>query len=241
MPSALKALLGMPKAWPFAVVPVLIFLLLESVFVSCAVIWLQPWLDAQLSSDRGWLDAAGGALSWLLTAAAAVLGWLASLLLAPPLSAPALERIVSMVEAELGVPERHEQSVAAEFWCGLRSMLLASALTVPIIVALTILELLLPPAVVVATPLKLLIGALGAAWGLFDYPLTLRGVGARARFAQLMEHFSVVLGFGTAFALVALVPCCSVVMLPVGVVAATRLIWEIQGEAGKRAAFDSPS
>jgi hypothetical protein len=38
-----------------------------------------------------------------------------------------------------------------------------------------------------------------------------------------------VIGFGTAFALLFWLPCCGIVMLPVGVAAATRLVWEIQG------------
>jgi hypothetical protein len=38
-----------------------------------------------------------------------------------------------------------------------------------------------------------------------------------------------VLGFGLAFALVAAIPCCGVLlMLPLGVVAATQLLWEIE-------------
>jgi len=165
---------------------------------------------------------------WLGTLGAAALGWILSLQLSPPLSAPALERLVGVVERDLGAPPRAPLGFLTEFWCGLRSMLVSSAVTVPIIVALTLLELVVAPAAVVATPLKLLIGALGVAWSMFDYPLTLRGVGARQRIALIRQNITLVLGFGTAFALVAVVPCCSVVMLPVGVVAATQLLVEIE-------------
>ncbi|HYP86774.1 MAG TPA: hypothetical protein VEQ59_01435, partial [Polyangiaceae bacterium] len=77
-------------------------------------------------------------------------------------------------------------------------------------------------------PLKLLIGALGVAWGLFDYPLTLRGVGALQRLAFVRRHFSAVLGFGVAFSLVFWLPCFGILMLPVGAAAATRLYWQIE-------------
>jgi uncharacterized protein involved in cysteine biosynthesis len=91
-----------------------------------------------------------------------------------------------------------------------------------------LLELFVPPLAVVITPLKLLLGALGVAWGLFDYPLTLRGIGARQRFAFMKRHFTVVLGFGSAFSLLFWLPCVGLLMLPVGVAAATRLYWEIE-------------
>jgi uncharacterized protein involved in cysteine biosynthesis len=129
----------------------------------------------------------------------------------------------------LGAPARAPLGFLDEFFCGLRSALVSSAVTVPLIIGLTLLELVFPMAAVVATPLKVVIGALGVAWSLFDYPLTLRGIGARKRVALMRRHSSVVLGFGAAFALVAAIPCCgALVMLPLGVVAATQLLFEIE-------------
>jgi uncharacterized protein involved in cysteine biosynthesis len=227
--GALRSLLRLPSAWPYACVPVVVFVLLETIFVYLALQYVQPWLDARLAFGENWFARAVAALgSWLGTAVAAVLGWLVSLVLAPPLSAPALERIVAITERDLGLPERAPLGFLAEFWCGLRSTLLSSAVTVPLIVALTLIELVAPPAAVLTTPLKLLIGALGVAWTLFDYPLTLRGVRARERIALMRQHASLVLGFGTAFALVAYVACCNVAMLPVGVIAATQLLFQIE-------------
>ena len=63
---------------------------------------------------------------------------------------------------------------------------------------------------------------------LFDYPLTLRGIGSRERFRFMSRHFSVVLGFGCAFSLVFWLPCLGILMLPVGAAAATQLYWEIE-------------
>jgi len=102
------------------------------------------------------------------------------------------------------------------------------AVTLPVVLALSLLELFVPPLAVIITPLKLLLSALGVAWGLFDYPLTLRGIGSRERFQFMRRHFSVVLGFGAAFSLVFWLPCLGIVMLPVGVAAATQLYWEIE-------------
>jgi CysZ protein len=236
-------LFRLTSAWPYACVPIVVFLLLETICVYASLRFVKPWLDTVLTVDDDW----GGALAWLLTKlavagawlgtlGAVALGWLVSLLLAQPVSAPALERIVTIVERDLGAPARTPLGVLAEFWCGLRSALVSGAVTVPLIIGLTLLELLFPVTAVVATPLKLLIGALGVAWSLFDYPLTLRGVGARERVALMRRHASLVLGFGAAFALVAAIPCCgALVMLPLGVVAATQLLFEIDGARPEQA------
>jgi uncharacterized protein involved in cysteine biosynthesis len=226
--GAISTLLRLTRAWPYALVPVVVFLLLEAAIATAAWELLKPWVDAKLTGDSWWQDKGAELLSWVSVGLAAALGLVVSAVLAPPISSPALERIVSVVEDDLGAPPRAPLGFLAEFGCGLRSMLLSSAITLPIIAGLTLLELLVAPTVVVVTPLKLLIGALGVAWGLFDYPLTLRGVGARQRFGFVNRHAGVVLGFGAAFALVFWLPCCGILMLPVGVVAATRLLWEIE-------------
>jgi CysZ protein len=223
--GAASSLLGQPRAWPFALVPVVVFALIEAAFIALAWQQIAPWLTERYELTSVYSQRGVQAVSVLLMGA---VGWIAGMLLAPPVSAPALERIVLYVEEELGAPARPALGFFAELWCGLQAMLWGSLFTLPLLAVLTLLELVFPPSAVVATPLKLLIGALGQAFCLFDYPLTLRGVGARDRLAFMRRNFSVVLGFGTAFTLVFWLPCCAVVMLPVGVAAATRLYWAIE-------------
>jgi uncharacterized protein involved in cysteine biosynthesis len=205
-----------------------VFVLLEAGIVVVSWELLKPWVNERLAGDGVVQGYGAVAASWLSVALAAALGWLVAAFLTPPLSAPALERIVAIVEQDVGARERAPLGFLAEFWCGIRSLLLSSAVTLPIVLGLTLLELMAPPVAVVTTPLKLTIGALGVAWGLFDYPLTLRGIGVRQRVAFVVRHAGVVLGFGSAFALVFWLPCCGIVMLPVGVAAATRLLWELE-------------
>ena len=210
--------------------PAVVFTVLEAAFVWLAYRYLQPLVQGSFAGGGELLALAGTLASWLTVAVTAALGFILALVFTPPLSAPALERIVDVVERDLRAPERVPLGVFAEFWCGFRSTLVSLAVTLPLIVGLTLLELVFAPLAVVATPLKLLLAALSVAWNLFDYPLTLRGIGARQRFELMKRNIGVVLGFGTAFALVFWLPCCSVVMLPIGVVAATKLVWEIQSE-----------
>jgi len=226
--SALRRLVGLPRAWPWMAVPALVFLALEAAFVGVSWTYLKPWA-AEYLTHVSWLPSAVvvGA-SWLVTALSVVLGWLLAVFLAPVLSAPALERVVGITEADLRAPPRPPLGFVAEFWCGARALFSSMAVTLPLVLGLSVVELLLPPLAVVITPLKLLLGALGVAWGLFDYPLTLRGVGSRQRFRFMSRHFAVVLGFGCAFSLVFWLPCLGIVMLPVGAAAATQLFWEIE-------------
>jgi uncharacterized protein involved in cysteine biosynthesis len=218
----------LPSAWPYALVPAVVFTLLETTYVYLAYRFVRPWVEQLFPTDSTVWVVVGGLTSWVAVAASAFLGWFLAMVFTPPLSAPALERIVDIVERDIRAPERASLGMLAEFWCGLRSTLVSSAVTLPLIIALTLLELVFAPVALVTTPLKLLLTALGVSWTLFDYPLTLRGVGARQRMQLMKQHLGLVLGFGTAFALVFWLPCCSVVMLPVGVVAATQLLGQIE-------------
>ena len=229
--AALRGLLGLPRAWPFALVPALVFALLEVAFMFLSWHFLKPWVSDRLAGEGTLRHWGSTAASWLSVLLASALGWLFSAFLAPVLSAPALERIVGLEEARLGVPERAPLGFVREFSCGLRSLLVGSALSLPLVLGLTLLELAFPPILPLSTPLKLLIGAWGVAWSLFDYPMSLRGIGARARLSFMRRHAAAVLGFGLAFSLFFWLPCFGILMLPVGVAAATRLFWEIQGSA----------
>jgi uncharacterized protein involved in cysteine biosynthesis len=223
-------LAGLPRTWPLALVPALLFLLLEATFAAIAWYWVLPWAQGFLAGVS-WLPrllATGG--SWVVAAITVVFGWLLAMFLAPALASPALERIVAIVEQHLAAPPRASLGFFAELWCGLRAMLWSFGLTLPVVVVLSLLELLLPPLAVVVMPLKLLLGAMGVAWGLFDYPLTLRGIGPGERLAFMRAHFAIVVGFGAAFSLVLWVPCLGVLLLPVGAAAATELYWEIRRE-----------
>jgi uncharacterized protein involved in cysteine biosynthesis len=115
--------------------------------------------------------------------------------------------------------------------------------TLPIFVILWIAEFIFAPVAIVTTPLKFIVSSLIVAWGLFDYPLTLRGIGFGARLDLMRRNFASVLGFGLAFALVFWVPCCGVALLPVGAAAATRLLAEIEraGPGGGTAGLTLPA
>jgi CysZ protein len=218
-----------PSLWPWALVPLLVLLVLQTIFVVLAFTVARPLLVSLLpeaSSDWGKIGV--GAAGFLATAVLVIAGWFVAVPLAPPLSAPALEHIVRRVETELGIPPRESIGFLRELGCGFRALAGGLAVGGPILFLLWMLEFLFPPVAVVTTPLKFVVTSLFVAWGLFDYPLTLRGIGFRERLALMRENFRPVLGFGLAFMLVFWVPCCGVALLPVGVAAATKLSVDIE-------------
>jgi len=218
-----------PSLWPWALVPALVLVALEAVFVTLAIKVGGPFVRSLIPAvESDWGQIGMGLLGYAAIAVLVVIGWVVAVPLAPPLSAPALEHVVRRVEAELGVPSRPSLGFFRELACGFRALAGGLAVCGPIFVLLWVLELVFPPVAFVTTPLKFAVSSLLVAWGLFDYPLTLRGVGFRARLALMRRNFACVLGFGLAFALVFWIPCCGVALLPVGAAAATRLIVAIE-------------
>jgi hypothetical protein len=145
-----------------------------------------------------------------------LIGVIVALALAPPLSGPALEKIIALEEVELGAPPRENLGFWSEVWCGLRAQLFVWMLASPLLLLLWLVELFVPPAVVVTLPLKLAVTSFTLAWNLLDYPLTLRQVRMRDRWQLFARYKLACLGFGAALSLLFWVPCGCQVILPEG-------------------------
>jgi uncharacterized protein involved in cysteine biosynthesis len=227
---------GTPGLWLPALVPSVVFAALFVVFGSLAVLVARPWLVTKLPSAASELGRVGvGAAGWGFALLLVAVGWYLALALAPTLSAPALERIVDHVERRAGAPPRQPLGFVRELRSGLSSLAGAACVLVPISFLLWLVSLLIPPASVVTAPLELLLSSLLVAWGLFDYPLTLRGLGFRARLGIVRANLGCVTGFGLAFTALFWLPCLGVALLPVGAIAATRLSCRILAAGGAAA------
>jgi CysZ protein len=93
---------------------------------------------------------------------------------------------------------------------------------------LFVVDLVFAPAMVITIPLKLLVTAMLLAWDICDYPLSIRGVSIGTRVSFMKRNVKAMLGFGFALALVALVPCLLLLVLPFGVAGAARLTHSIE-------------
>jgi len=224
LPRAFGELLRAPELWFFALVPALVFAALSGAFGAVAVLVARPWFTLRLPQATGPLGRAGVDIAgWGFAALCSVAGFYLALALAPTLSAPALERLVDAVERRVGAPARTRLGFWRELGCGIRSLAGAACFSLPLSALLWLAGVLVPAAAPVTLALGSLASALLVAWGLFDYPLTLRGFGFRQRLVLLRDHFACVAGFGGVFALSFWLPCCAVALLPVGAIAATRL------------------
>jgi CysZ protein len=224
--SAFGFVLRTPQTWPLCLVPAVLFTLLATLATAVGVTWLTPWVQSLLPTlEGGWETALTWAARVLTFALSLLLGAWSALLLTPPLSGPALERLVQVQERALFVPERPLSSFWRELVIGLQAQLLAVCFAVPVMAVLWVIGFVFPPAAIVTTPLTALVTAMALAWNLFDYPLTLRGVTASERLGFVANHASALVGFALAFTVLLWVPCLGLLMLPVGVVGATRLLY----------------
>ncbi len=233
--SGFKFIATTPAIWGYAAVPVTMALLLTTGFMVAGVWGAGAAASAIFGEPTGELGEAGlfatRILFYVLATVMAVLGGMA---LAQPLSGPALDRIVRAEEESLGGGTWPDSRFGESLGRSFRVTLTTLAIGVPILILLTGLELLFPPVAVVTMPLKFGVSALLATWDLIDYPFSLRGIDVQARYTWLKGNLGAAFGFGAMIALVALVPFLGLLMLPVGVAGATKLIFvrQVLGNPG---------
>jgi CysZ protein len=234
--------LSKPDVWPLAIVPVAVALALSATLGWTIVALVPARIEALLGPSS---SAAFGILAALLkvvaTLVAILLAAIISFTLAQPLSGPALERIVRRVEADLGAPTWPKTSLFEDVSRSLQSVLVGSAFALPILAVLFILDFIFPPIAVVAIPLKIVVTAVLITWDVCDYPLSIRGIPISERVSFLARNIRPVLGFGLGLALISLIPCALLLVLPAGVAGAARLVVAIERwEAAARGSPGAP-
>lgn len=214
-----------PSVWIYALVPAAMLVIVMTVF-SALGFWGVEQLRRLLVDESSGVWAHIG--SWLLWFVLLVLvlftAAILALLTAQPLSGFALERIAHAQERRLTGESRPRPSFFASLWATTKVVAVALSVGVPIFVLLFVIDLLFPPAVVVTVPLRLLVSGWLLAWDFLDYPLGLRGLGIGARFCWVGRNFEAFTTFGLAWALLIVIPGVVLLLLPMGVAGATRLV-----------------
>ena len=231
--------MGRPRLWGYASVPVFVLLVLGSGIGALGVWAASAGSEALVGSGDGWHDVGRWALTVVLSLLALVLAMLVAFALAQPISGFALEAISKRQESELGGRSWPEQKFSISFVRTLKVTLFGLLCSLPIFALLTVIGLAAPPATVVTIPLKLMLSALLIAWDLLDYPLGIRGAGVRERLRFIGRNFGAVFTFGCLAAIGLLIPGLGLLLLPYGVAGASRLVvWD---DAARATALETAS
>jgi len=220
--QGVRFVLGTRGVWWRAAIPTLTTLLVTAALGAVGAHFALPWAHRTLGDGI-----AEELLAVLLMAVIVVVSFTLALVLARPLSGWALDGIVREQRRAL-LP--HERALTTTSASGLASIvqslgpsLLALGAGVPLIVGLTTVGWVFPPAAIATVPLDAMVGALLLAWDLLDYPFTLQGMTSAARARWCLRHFGSVLGFGLAASAFFAIPVLGWLALPFGVAGATRL------------------
>ncbi len=217
-----RILFGTIRAWPYAAVPVLVGLALFFTFSIASTFLLVAQIESWLGGDGWWVPI----VQVLASIVAVIVSAFAALALAQPASGPALEALSRVTERELGIPEHAPTPFLTDVARATGSAMLGLTGGMLAFIVLLLIGL-IPGAVVVTVPLKFVAAAVFIGWDLCDYPLSVRGIRLGERLRFVGSHFGAVLGFSAGVALIALVPCGFLLVLPAGVCGATRLVAEI--------------
>ncbi len=221
--GGVRYVMGTPSAWPLAIVPAIIAMVLV-VGTTFGVYSLGSSFVESRLGDQG---SVGSLLRVLASALwfviSLIVGLVIGMSLAQPLSAPALDALAKKRARALGVTQFVETSAIASAWRSLRVVTLALIVGLPIVLLLSLIGLIFPPAAIVTLPLKFVVAAWLATWDVFDYAFGLGSLGVRARLSWLTRHGAAAFAFGLALAAVALVPGLGLFVLPMGVAGSTEL------------------
>lgn len=212
-----------PGLWPYAMVPIVVCGVLLTVLGSVGVLGTNA-VTSGLAQKEGVVVAAVWALRVLMWLVSVLLAFLFATALAQPLSGFALDALSQRQEKELGGPAREGPPFFSALAASLKVTFLGLFVGIPLLVMLAGISFLFPPAAVVTVPLKLVVVGLLAAWDFLDYPFSLRKLGLGERLTFMSDHFGAVLAFGVTIAILLLVPGVGLFLLPIGVVAGTRLV-----------------
>jgi CysZ protein len=223
--NGLGFIVSRPSMWGWALIPTVVATVLLFGLGGLAI-WGGSDLAERLVSNGtgGWSSAGHWALRVLFWIAGIALSFLLSISFAQPISGFALDAIARRQEIVLTGRTWPDQPFFASAIRSLSVTVTALAVSLPLLVVLSLITFFVPPASVITIPLKFVVTGLAIAYDFLDYPLSLRGAGVRSRIGFISDHFSAVLGFGVAAALLLLIPGVGLILLPFGVAGAARLV-----------------
>jgi len=216
-----------PATWGLAIVPAAVALALfgagSFAGFSLATSAAERWLGHGEGKTG---EALFQLVRLLLIAIAVFLSFLVSVTFAQPLSGPAIDALCKRRWAALGASlVESESGWVAGVWRSLQVNLAGLFVGGGLILLLSCVTLLVPPAAIVTVPLKVLVGAMVISWDVLDYPFSLkeRVLSERVRFFK--KNTLHVLLFGLTCEAALLIPGVGLLVLPMAAVGATDLFF----------------
>ncbi|CAF2328564.1 unnamed protein product [Rotaria sp. Silwood2] len=224
------------STWSRALVPAILFTLIILILAIIGI-WGMNIITYRLFQkfSSRWTHIGIWILRIVLYIVVMCLSLIIALIIAQPLSSPALESLVRAQERYLKYPNRPEESFWSSVWRSIRIAIISLLISFFIFIILTLIELFFPPAVIITTPLKFLATGFIIAYDIIDYPLSLHLFGVRERTPWFRHYLWTTLGFGLALEVIFLIPGAFLLLLPAGVCGATRIV-----VAAERASIDEP-
>lgn len=227
--EGVRFLLRRPGLWPLSIVPAAAVILITSGLGTLSVLYLPDLVVRLTGKGAAWYEVAGVvALQVVSAGTGLLLSILLALVLAQPLSGPALEHLVRQMEKEIGAPAHPKVPLWKEMVRSASGAVLALAAVLPVLAILFVADLFIPFSWIVTFPLKLIVTGLAITWDLLDYPFSVRGWSLRLRLGWVGDNIGAALGFGISLALLFLIPCVQLLLLPAGAVGATWLLRRIE-------------
>lgn len=225
-----RFLLKRPDLWLLCVVPAAWAMLISGLGGTLAIKYLPAFVTWLFGAGGSWAaQAAISVASFVITSMGVLLAVVLGLVLAQPLSNPALERLARAFELDLGAPERPIVPLWRQMGRSAGGVLIGLAFGLPVLLVLFALTVVVPVTAWVTTPLKILVFGMMVTWDLMDYPFTVRGWSLPMRARWMRENLGAVVGFGLSLGIVLIIPCVGVLLLPIGTVGATWLYYERRG------------
>ena len=221
-----KFVVGTPSLWLAAAAPVVAWLVVFGVISAASARYVMRSLHDNMTITET-LERVASAMAGFVAA------FLAATALAQPLAGPALDTLVERRRAQLGLAAGIKEPLRATMPRALGVTLLGLAVSLPILGGLWLLAIAVPLIAPALLVLKFLVVALAVAWDFLDYPFAAEGMRLGERVAFIRANFGLVMGFGIAAALVLLVPCVGLMVLPIGVAGATDALFFGRGDVSR--------
>ena len=233
-----RFLLGHPRLWKFAALPIAINVVIVSILLFLSFHFLLPWIDTLVPQGPQWYWVLlTGVVQILVITVLFFVVALIFYLLSGIICIPFNEMLSLMTEEILTGRRRDEafslRLLKADLVMAVANEIRRSFLFLVLLCGVLVISLIPVLGKLVAPPLGFLVTALFLAYDNLDYPLARRRLPFIKKRRFIFRHFAVCMGFGISTFFFVLIPFVNSLFIPLIVVGGTLLFREIEAWHGE--------